>query len=134
MLSIRESRKKKPRLHLEKITIDEPSPIEEVDNSIETARVEPCNTDSSILDIHSGQSSQSSQFYPFNISSINQTNHSDRLYAVSTDPMSETLPIPLKEKSYIEKKQSHFLASLNQNDLDTSSLLANRLNCEILLT
>jgi len=133
VLNNRELRKKRPRLHLEKIVIDEPRPVKEFEDSIATSRVEPCNTDPSILDIHSEQSGQahsSHSYDPFNSPPINPTNDSSRLDLVSADAISETLPLPLKEKSYIEKKQSPFLASSNQNDLDTSSQLANRLSCE----
>jgi len=134
VLSIRESRRKKPRPHLEKIAIDEPSPIKEFEDSIETVRIEPCNTGSSILDIHSGQSGQTHSYNfsdPFKIPPINLTNHSDRLKEVSSrDPLSEKLSIPPKEKIYGEKKQLPFLASLNQNDLETSSQLGSQLNCK----
>lgn len=133
VLNNRESRKKKHRQHLEKIIIDDSSPIKESEDSIATARVEPCNTDPSILDIHSEQSCKANSSHscdPFNVSTVNPTNEPSRLDLLSTHVISEKLPAPLKEKSYLETEHSPFLASSNQYNLDDSSQLANRLNCE----
>jgi len=130
VLNNRESRKNKHRQHLEKITIDE-CPIKEFEDSIATDRVQPCNTDPSILDIHSEQFCRGDSSYscdPSIVFTINSTNDPSRLDLLSTHVRSETLPLPLEEKSYIEKHPP-FPASSNQNDLDDSQI-ASRLNCE----